>query len=127
MNHILGFLLILTVLLISGIAWESDWVQQKVNAEKFWSDKVSHHEGTVEFYENDVDSCWLELRKLRANQNIEVQQHILSGLAADAAIELYISHVQLTVKMCDFSQQQLQKAQDELEAAKTMLSRAIIQ
>jgi hypothetical protein len=127
MNHIFGFLLILTILLISGMAWESDWVQQKVNAEKFWNDKVSHYEGTVEFYQNDVHSCWLELRKLSGNLNIEAQQHILSGLAADAAVELYISHVQLTVEMCDFSQQQLQKAYDELETAKQMLSGAITQ
>lgn len=125
MKHIIGYFLAITLLPVSIVAWKSDWVQQRVNPEIYWNDRISQLEATVKFYQNDVYSCWLELKKLRENKNIEFQQHMLDGLTPDAAVELYTSDLQLTIEVCSFYQEALEEAEKELRVAKKMFSKAI--
>lgn len=125
MKHIIGYFLVIIFIPIAIVLWQSGWVQQRVNPEGYWSERVAHLEGTVEFYQNDIYSCWLELKKLRKNQNIEIQQHILDGLPPSGAVELYTSDVEITIEVCQAYQKTLQEVENELEIAKAKLSEVV--
>lgn len=125
MKHIIGYFLVITFIPIAIVVWQSGWVQQRVNPESYWSERVAHLEETAEFYQNDIYSCWLELKKLRNNQNIEIQQHILDGLPPSRALELYTSDVGITMEVCQTYQKTLQEVENELEIAKAKLSKVI--
>jgi len=125
MNHIIGYFLVITFLPILVVVWQSDWVQQRVDSESYWSERITHLEGTVDFYQNDMYSCWLELKKLRNNQHIEIQQHVLGGLTPSAAVELYKSSIQTTLELCQAYQVAFQEVEKELEIAEAKLSEAV--
>lgn len=92
----------------------SDYVQEKINPEDYYKEKLSFSIKKKEWYEKETDECYRQLMYLVKNRNKEIKIYMADGISNDGAIKLWEDDLELTRKLCSMSDDGVQEFNERI-------------
>jgi hypothetical protein len=92
-----------SIIAIAALAKDWDWLQEFINPEKYWTEKLQRRSELLEGYSADVTKCRAEIEQLKrpSSRQIWLQQKSLEGLSLAEAVSDYETTLRIRVTVCD--------------------------
>ena len=121
-RNILLYFIFLFGLILLPVIEGSDRVQSYLNPQKLYQKKLSLAKEMKISYEMDLIQCQKELRFLVRNKKINIQRHIIDGIPANRAVELWKDEVIYTRDFCTMYKDGIKESKDDIVLYKDKLN-----
>ncbi|MFH1935422.1 MAG: hypothetical protein ABIN18_28105 [Pseudomonadota bacterium] len=117
--------------MVGALVWNSDWFQREYFPKEYWSEQVNLYEDEVSMDRYLVRDAAIELKKLQMTAKLQVAQEInlakSLGLSTEEARKEAVEMIKVEIQDLrdDIAmwKDMLKKDQEELEKARSRLSR----
>ena len=121
----------IAIIVVGALVWNSDWFQRGYFPKKYWAEQVSLNEDAVSMDRAMVRDAAIEFKKLQMTTKLQIAQEINTakslGLSTEEARKEAVEMIKMEMQDLrdDIAmwKDMLKKDQEELEKARSRLSR----
>lgn len=116
-TYFIAFFLIVSVFSVL----RSDWYRRNFQPASFWEEEYKQQNDSLLFSSQQLQSCMLQLKKVKLTRKIDIQQSILSGLSPEEAYKQYQLELEYTVETCELFHAAVEQLNQELDFTKRQI------